>query len=157
MPGGDLTVHSGSVSLGQATTITPGLEPPYIAAVRATAESPGPRELPLALPTPPVEQIDIFPSFQLSLGEAEDVLQIYKESCSPLFPYVPVPQMTSANDLFAEKPFLFRTIMSVTAPQSVTTQKKAAVWFREYIAEHMVVNQERSLELLQAILVCIAW
>lgn len=36
-------------------------------------------------------------------------------------------------------------------------QKKAAIWFREYIAEHMVVKQEKSLELLQAVLVCIAW
>lgn len=47
--------------------------------------------------------------------------------------------------------------MTVTAPQSATTQKRAALWFREYIAEHMVVNQEKSLELLQAILVSIAW
>jgi hypothetical protein len=113
--------------------------------------------IPVTLPTPPADQIDVCPGFHLSLGEAEKMLQMYKDSYSPIFPFVPVPQATSTYDLFSVKPFLLRTIMTVTAPQSPMMQKKAAIWFREYIAEHMVVKQEKSLELLQAVLVCIAW
>ncbi|OIW28644.1 hypothetical protein CONLIGDRAFT_617558 [Coniochaeta ligniaria NRRL 30616] len=139
---GDLPAHSVSVLLGETTTVTPGLELPGIAAVPAAVKGPQPDDIVFTLPTPPVEQIDIFPSFQLSLGEAEDILQIYKESYSPLFPFVPVPQMTSANDLFTEKPFLFRTIMTVTAPQSAMTQKIADIWFRKYLAIALVMDLE---------------
>lgn len=150
-------MRTGSVPPGRPITTTSGYELPCVAAVRAPARSPQPFGLPFTIPTPPDDYINIFPGFRLSFREAEDILQLYKSSYSPLFPFVPVPQTTSAYDLFEAKPFLFRTIMTVTAPQNAATQKKADVWFREHVAEHMVVKQEKSVELLQAILVCIAW
>jgi hypothetical protein len=123
----------------------------------AVAEEPKRPDNPFANTTPPAEFIDIVPDFRLSLADAEDILHLYRVSYSPLFPFVPVPQSSSAYDLYVKKPLLFRTIMGVTAPQSVSIQKAMALWFREYIAEHVVVKQEKSLEMLQAILICIAW
>lgn len=155
---GKLPEHARFASLDQGAIVTHVPEKPSVQVGQtAAAESLKSSRNPSTLPTPPVELMDIFPGFRVSLLEAEDILRIYNESYSPLFPFVPIPQMTSANDLLAEKPFLFRTIMTAVAPQNATIQKQAAVWFREYMAEHMLVNQEKSIELLQAILVRIAW
>jgi hypothetical protein len=107
--------------------------------------------------TPPADRVEVFPDFSLSVSETENMLQTYKTSHSPLFPFVPISETTSAYDLYVDKPFLLRTIMTVTAPQSAAIQKKAAIWFREYIAEHIVAKQEKSVELLQALLTYIAW
>lgn len=107
--------------------------------------------------TPPIEHIEIIQGFRLTLTEAEDMFRLYKTTYSPLSPFVPIPSSTSAYDLFTAKPFLFRTIMQAVAPQSAAVQKDVAVWFREYIAEHIIIKQEKSFEILQAILVCVAW
>jgi hypothetical protein len=107
--------------------------------------------------TPPVEHIDIIPGFRVSMADAEYFLRIYISSYSPLFPFVPVSKSISAYDLFVTKPFLLRTIMGIVAPQTHTIQVQTETWFREYIAEHMVVKQEKTLEILQALLLFIAW
>ncbi|KAB5555075.1 hypothetical protein GE09DRAFT_1173873 [Coniochaeta sp. 2T2.1] len=119
--------------------------------------SPKPAAPQFSLPAPPAEHVEVFPRFQVSMAEADSILQTYKEYHSVLFSFVPIPRMMSAYDLFLKKPFLFRTIMTVVAPQSTTIQKRATVWFREQIAEHMIVRQEKSLELLQALIISITW
>lgn len=65
--------------------------------------------------------------------------------------------MATAYDFYEKTPFLFRTIVSVAAPQAPNTQSDFKEWFRRYIAEHLVVNSERRLEILQALLVHMAW
>ncbi|KAK3318186.1 hypothetical protein B0H66DRAFT_227245 [Apodospora peruviana] len=105
----------------------------------------------------PFMQIDIIPGFQISLEQAHGLLELYRTSYSPLFPFIPIPEHMSACDLLDDKPFLFRTIMQVVAPQSPAVQRNFSRWFRLYIAEHVVVNLEKRVELLQAIILFVAW
>lgn len=75
----------------------------------------------------------------------------------PQFPFVLIPETTTAPMLYEEKPHLFWVIMASVVPQTDTVHKDIKLWFRQYLAEHVVVRQEKSLDLLQAILVHMAW
>lgn len=105
--------------------------------------------------------IDIIPQphgyLRISMSEAERLLKLYQDDYHPKFPFVPVPRNTGAQDLFQKQPFLFRTIIQIVAPQNAAVQRAFTAWFREYIATHIVVKQEKRLDLLQAILLFIAW
>lgn len=65
--------------------------------------------------------------------------------------------MMTAHELYQRSPFLFRSIVVITTPQSPAIQAEYRVWFREYVAQHVVVHNEKRLEILQAILIYLAW
>lgn len=110
---------------------------------------------------PPTAYIDITPQpygyLRITMGEADRLLKLYQTDYHPRFPFVPIPRNTTAQDLFQRQPFLFRTIIQIVAPQSAALQRSFTIWFREYIATHIIVKQEKRLDLLQAILLFIAW
>ncbi|PSR82105.1 hypothetical protein BD289DRAFT_484068 [Coniella lustricola] len=103
------------------------------------------------------DYVDIVKGFRVSYLEAERHLDLYRTVHASYFPFVPIPVLMSARELFDRSPFLFRAIIAVTAPQSGDVQAEYRIWFREYVAQHVVVNNERKLEVLQAILVHLAW
>lgn len=103
------------------------------------------------------ESVEIIPGFRMTFYEADRALNIYRSLYAPYFPFVTIPVMATAYDLYEKTPFLFRTIVSVAAPQAPNTQSDFKEWFRRYIAEHLVINNERRLEILQALLVHMAW
>ncbi|KAJ5188374.1 hypothetical protein N7472_007388 [Penicillium cf. griseofulvum] len=104
-----------------------------------------------------LECIDIVSGFRLTFEEADGALSMYQSLYTPYFPFVPVPVTMTANEMHDRTPFLLRTILLVTVSQSLSIQKAAQLWFRQQIAQRVVVDQERRLELLQAILVFVAW
>jgi hypothetical protein len=103
------------------------------------------------------EAIQIVPGFVLPLAEADAALNLYRTSYSPYFPFVPVHVTTAAAELDQTSPFLLRTILQVVVPQTAEVQKSVDRWFRQTISQRVIVEQERCLELLQALLVFIAW
>lgn len=103
------------------------------------------------------ESVDIVKGFRVTFFEAERALNIYRSIYAPYFPFVPIPVMMTAYELYDRYPFLFRNIVVVTTPQSPAAQAEYRVWFREYIAHHVIVNNERRLEILQGILIHLAW
>ncbi len=62
-----------------------------------------------------------------------------------------------AVELSERHPLLFRTVIQSVAPQPPEVQRNASRWIREQIAMRAVVNQEKSLELLQVLLLYIGW
>lgn len=108
-------------------------------------------------PTATNEYVEIVKGFRMTFLEAERSLNLYRSVYSPYFPFVPVPVMMSSRELYEKSPFLFRSVVAVTTPQSPDIQAEYRVWFREYVAQHVVVNNERRLEVLQAILIHLAW
>lgn len=109
-------------------------------------------------PSPPGnESVEIIPGFRMTFFEADRALNIYRSLYAPYFPFVTIPVMATAYDFYEKTPFLFRTIVSVAAPQAPNAQSEFRDWFRRYIAEHLVMNNERRLEILQALLVHMAW
>ncbi|KAK7717736.1 hypothetical protein SLS63_010691 [Diaporthe eres] len=138
-----------SIATGQST----GASSP-----KATPDMAGPGFRAQNRPSPPGnESVEIIPGFRMTFYEADRALNIYRSLYAPYFPFVTIPVMTTAYDLYEKTPFLFRTIVSVAAPQGPNTQSDFKEWFRRYIAEHLVINMERRLEILQALLVHMAW
>lgn len=109
-------------------------------------------------PQPVVTQyVEIVPGFQMTFQEADQCLHEYRSNFTPSFPFVPIPITMSAYELHEAADFLLRTILIVVAPQTLAVQRSVQKWFRQYLAQHLVVEQERRLELLQAILIFVAW
>ncbi|OJJ51247.1 hypothetical protein ASPZODRAFT_127282 [Penicilliopsis zonata CBS 506.65] len=105
----------------------------------------------------PGQYIEIVPGFRMTLNEADKALNLYRSFYTSYFPFVPIPVTMTALEMDSETPFLLRTILQVTAPVNHTIQKKVQTWFREHIAQHVLVEGERRLEVLQAIIVFVAW
>lgn len=125
---------------------------------RQQQDSPSPS--PMASPHPPAVpagSIQIVPGFVLSLAEADAIINIYQTSYSPSFPFVPLPVTVAATELEQTAPILLRTILQVAVPQIAVVQKGVSRWFRQVMAQRVIVEKERRLELLQALLVFIAW
>ena len=144
-----------------------GVAPPSTAAGASTADSspsippdtlrPSYRGAARSQALAPADSVEIIPGFTMTFYEADRALNLYRSLYAPCFPFVTIPVMVTAYELFEKSPFLFRTIVSVTTPQSPDMQADYKIWFRHYIAEHVVVNNERRLEVLQALLVHVAW
>ncbi|KID99536.1 Fungal transcriptional regulatory protein, partial [Metarhizium majus ARSEF 297] len=99
----------------------------------------------------------LIPDFQVTAGEASRFLSMYASEYAPNFPFVMVPSAATAHSLHDRSPGLFWAIMTAVAPQSFAVQQRVKTWFRQYVADHVIVRQEKTLQLLQAILVHLAW
>lgn len=146
--------------LAPATPDTPGhrsVPSPTANSKGAASQHDGARTLP-RLPDHVNDQtVNLWPGFDITWREAARVLNVYSTLYVPNFPFVPLPPQMSPHELYAATPFLFRTIMLVTAPQSASNQRTGEKWFRSTIAEYVVALGEKRLEHLQALLLFIAW
>ncbi|KAM0331110.1 hypothetical protein ACHAPQ_006163 [Fusarium lateritium] len=101
--------------------------------------------------------LELFPGFRITHQHAADCLNIYRRDYVPNFPFVPVPEHMTSHELFVESSLLFWTILAVVSPLEDKVQMEFKLWFRKYLAEHLVVRQEKSVDILQAILIYLAW
>ncbi|KAM3500141.1 hypothetical protein MY10362_006660 [Beauveria mimosiformis] len=104
------------------------------------------------------ESIELVPGFAVTFAEAAEYLQIYRKDYMPVFPFVIVEETTKPHELYHNAPALFWMIMAAVA-QTTSEEVDGAVktWLRHYVAETMIIKQEKTLELLQAILVHLIW
>lgn len=100
--------------------------------------------------------IFIVPGFEISFAEADQVLQEYMTTMVPEFPFVPLSSEKS-SDMFKDKPLLLKTILWVCRPPPPEASSAFENWFRQHIANQTVVLMNKDLELVQAILVFLAW
>lgn len=75
----------------------------------------------------------------------------------PKYPFVVIPDHVDAVALHHKSKCLFWTIMATISPLTSEMQADFKHWFRRHVAEEIVVQQHKSLELLQAILIHLAW
>ncbi|KAJ5158515.1 uncharacterized protein N7500_008166 [Penicillium coprophilum] len=99
--------------------------------------------------------ICIFPGFEISLSDADQILQEYRTTMLPEFPFVPVSP-GSFSDMANERPFLAKVIIYVCRPPPGSLVEFEN-WFRQHVSHEAVVLVNKSLELVQAILVFLAW
>lgn len=88
--------------------------------------------------------------------EGQLLMEIFFEKMFPLFPFVVFPRHVTAEELRREKPFLYLNI-SMVACQNAPRQREIVDAVQEYIAEHIVIRGEHSLDLLQGLLLNVAW
>lgn len=102
--------------------------------------------------------VTIIPGFQMTHDKADLVLKEYMSTMVYHFPFVPLPPaVCKTSFMLKETPLLLKTILSVCMPSSPDVNRSFETWFRQHIAHRVVVSMERNLELLQAILVFLAW
>jgi hypothetical protein len=83
-------------------------------------------------------------------------MEIFRTRMVPLFPLVVIPDHITSEQLRHEKPFLYLNI-SMVACQNAPRQREIASIVKGYVAEHIVLRGEQSLDLLQGLLVHLAW
>jgi hypothetical protein len=85
----------------------------------------------------------------------EELIEYRQQHVKP-FPLIYIPPSLSAEQLAAEKPIFslaLKTICNKALSRQVILSKK----LRETFATKMIVDGEKSLDLLLSILVCMAW
>lgn len=88
---------------------------------------------------------------------APEMLNLYRSDMMPLFPFVIIPPHMAPAELFREKPVLFMIIIAVTCQHDVELQSRLCSLCRTEFAHRIWDQSEVSLDLLQGILVFIAW
>lgn len=95
-------------------------------------------------------------AFEIPDATAEEQLRTFRQSFLPLFAFVALPATMSASGLRLQKPFLWLVIMSLTT-KSVATQIAMGDSIREIVSHQVVVEHEKSLDILLGIICYQAW
>lgn len=90
-------------------------------------------------------------------GEAQLILDVFRNEMAPYFPFVVIPATVSLEDLKQNKPFLLLSVTMVGCRHNKARQSCMATAFGEILSQRVVVKGEPSLDLLQGLLVYIAW
>ncbi|KAF7563265.1 hypothetical protein G7046_g853 [Stylonectria norvegica] len=96
----------------------------------------------------PVSKEDIAP-----LESDETLLAIYMDRLSTRFPFVIIPSGSTPAELQRQRPFLMKVIRMVATVRNLSSMRWQSQSVLRYIAEATLVRSERSLDLLQGILV----
>jgi hypothetical protein len=89
--------------------------------------------------------------------EAEIVLQSFRIEMTPLFPFVVIPPSMTFVEMRQKKPFLVLAILMVGCRQDPARQTTIAHKLREMVSHSMHIQGEKSLDMLQALLVYLSW
>nr|POE75448.1 hypothetical protein CFP56_53560 [Quercus suber] len=101
--------------------------------------------------------MDDFSAVGVTKVEAEMLLQRFRGLMAHSMPFVRIPAETTAQELFDTKPVLLHAIVMVASFHDQTLQQILLKRFMQHIAERTLVNCEKSLSIVQGILVVINW
>lgn len=87
----------------------------------------------------------------------EELLAIYQEDLMPVFPFVVIPPDTTPERLKTERPFLFSAIRMAASVSDVSSMRGQMFALTQQLTNEMMVESNRSMDLLQGILVMVAW
>ena len=90
-------------------------------------------------------------------NEADRLLDIYRNSLVMRCPFVVISTDMPAWQVRQDTPFLFLTILFATSYENYRRQHLLGDEIMKYVSEHLLLKGERSLDLLQGLLVYITW
>lgn len=100
---------------------------------------------------------DVISKDIISYDLAAEYLQYYRTK-SKYFPFVIISPHESLDSLRRERPFLLLAVLAMSAILSSTKlQKTLDLELRENLSRRTIVNGEKSLDLLQGLLVYLVW
>lgn len=94
---------------------------------------------------------------QISRAEGESLLADYRRMSQANFPYVIIPESCSAQALKEERPMLAQAIFIATSWRYPARQAALKANFVRELAERYFIKSERSLDLLQSLIVNFGW
>jgi hypothetical protein len=92
-----------------------------------------------------------------SVAEAADLLSRFKTLFIQHFPFVVVPVDKSSQELQQEKPYLYKSIMMVASYHQPVRQLAMGEEIVQGFSTSLLIRVEKSLDLLQGLLVYSAW
>lgn len=84
-------------------------------------------------------------------------LETFRRVFINYFPFVVVPPTVSVEALRYNNPFLFSCIMAVTSFEDPMLQRRLGQEIKKQISNRLVMGNEASMDLLQGLLVFVAW
>ncbi|KAF1943010.1 hypothetical protein EJ02DRAFT_374500, partial [Clathrospora elynae] len=93
----------------------------------------------------------------LNLQETEVLFQRYQRLMAPYMPFVVIPIGTETSRLTKIKPFLMQVITTITLFHDTAIQQVMAKDLMRQVSERMLINGEKSMDLLQGLLVFLNW
>jgi hypothetical protein len=99
---------------------------------------------------------DVIGTGIISLDAAEKLLQEYRTHV-PHFTFVAISQHDSLKSLRREKPFLLLSILATSSRCHKQLQDKLEKEVRKDLGQRVIVQGDKSLDLLQGLLVYLAW
>ncbi|KAI9837897.1 MAG: hypothetical protein M1837_002687 [Sclerophora amabilis] len=100
---------------------------------------------------------DVVDAGFLTLEAANALLENFKTTMTPHFPFVLIAPHMTAEKLRWEKPFLFLTILAAASYENMQLQSSLGKEVKQAISTRMIFGGEMSFELLQGLLVHLAW
>lgn len=89
--------------------------------------------------------------------DPDALLALYRDEMAPQFPFVIVPQSLSASELHVKKPFLLKVMVTVASLHDVAAQTAMCKEIVTELSKKMLIDAKMSLDMLQGLLVFIAW
>ncbi|RAK81612.1 transcription factor domain-containing protein [Aspergillus fijiensis CBS 313.89] len=89
-------------------------------------------------------------------AEEEEALHAFRTHRLQFLPLIHIPATTNAQDLKHQSPFLWRCITAVESKHAAR-QAALCVTIRELAGKRLLVDCDKSLDLLQGVLVYLAW
>lgn len=92
----------------------------------------------------------------VNFDKAQEFLELYRLKVAT-FPFVVVGPSVSLESLRRERPFLLLAILAYGAQDDSELQRVLETEIRETCSKRCIVNGEKSMDLLQGLLVYLAW
>ncbi|KAJ5096850.1 hypothetical protein N7456_007571 [Penicillium angulare] len=93
----------------------------------------------------------------LNLETARHYLELFTTILSPNFPFVVIPPSISINQLRQEKPFLLLAVLASASYDDFPLQRLLGKEVKKAVASRMILGGEISFDMLQGLLVFLAW
>ncbi|KAI0884169.1 uncharacterized protein GGS22DRAFT_19950 [Annulohypoxylon maeteangense] len=88
--------------------------------------------------------------------EAEEILRVFQDRFLPFFPFVYIPPETTVAQLQQERPLLWLTI-ACTCSKSQERKAAYSQKIREYLAQKMMIDLDRNIDLLLGVVCYLGW
>jgi hypothetical protein len=93
----------------------------------------------------------------LNVETAESLVQIFKVSMSPHFPFVMLHSEMTAQRLRQEQPFTLLAVLAAASYDHMPLQRRLGKEVKKAVASRMIVGEEVSFDMLRGLLVHLAW
>ncbi|MCJ1286875.1 hypothetical protein MMC26_006221 [Xylographa opegraphella] len=134
---------------------------PEVALYSGKGSTPSPRAAAMGISqlpdTSPQCTSEMLFGLDLSPEQANSLLHIFQTQMAEHFPFVVIPAGTTAQAIRRDKPFLYQMIILSASSRNLWEPKACRRLVMEYLGLHLLVCEEKSLDLLQGLLVYISW
>ncbi|OQE18032.1 hypothetical protein PENFLA_c022G07673 [Penicillium flavigenum] len=119
-------------------------------------------DVPLVLSDPEPHSIPDKPRDVIDRGivrfdDAVTILESFRETLMPFFPFIYIAPEVTLAQLRAEKPLLLLAILKVSSYKNAASQQILEETFQKAVADQMIFAYNPSMDLLLGLLVALAW